>query len=87
MGIIRDFLIRRSQTLQQRQKDKTIPDQEQNLPETLTDELFWQIIRQYMDEIRQKPKLDKAEILANILAKYPEPIIQDFGRRFSELNR
>ncbi|GEM_PF-2653998 len=85
MSFLKDFLKRREENLRKQKQGK--PQSKTEEKPVLTDELFWDIVNTYLKQIKENPNMDKAEILSDILAQYPEEIILAFGKRFEELNK
>ncbi len=85
MSFLKDFLKRREENLRKQKQGET-PSEEEKQP-VLTDELFWDIVNTYLKTVQENPAVDKAEILSEILARYPEEIIVAFGKWFEELNK
>ena len=85
MSLLKEFLKRRAENLQK--KDMPASLSPANKQAVLPDELFWDIVKRYLNEINKHPDVDKTETLSNILADYDEEIILAFGKRFEELNK
>ncbi len=84
MSLLKEFLKRRAENLQKKDMPANPAAKE---PPVLPDELFWDIVKRYLNEINKHPDVDKTETLSNILADYDEEIILAFGKRFEELNK
>ncbi len=82
MSLLKEFLKRRAENLQLKEQ----PVRPNGTDSVLSDELFWDIVNRYLNEIKRNPEADKTEMLSNILAEYDEEIIVAFGKRFEELN-
>ena len=85
MSFLKDFLKRREENLRKQKQGK--PQSKAEEKPVLTDEMFWDIVNLYLKQIKANPYVDKAEVLSEILAQYPDEIIVAFGKRFEELNK
>lgn len=93
MSGLKKFLDRRNEGLAREQKKreatkKKISNKEDNFDEdpNLTDNEFWDITNQYISESKNSTK-NQVEILQNILEQYSPLKIEQFAKRYQDLNK
>lgn len=94
MSKLKKFLDRRAEGIAREQQKKNKATQKNNLTgdddleedPNLTDDEFWSISKQYISESKNSDK-DQVEILQSILEKYSPLKIEQFAKRYYDLNK
>ncbi len=94
MSGLKKFLDRRNEGLARERKEKMKVEQKDVSNEdvkieedpNLTDDEFWEITNQYISESKNSDR-NQVEILQSILEQYPPLKIEQFAKRYQDLNK
>ena len=94
MSGLKKFIDRRNEGLAREHEKKINAAQKNNMPDddsqeedpNLTDDEFWTISKQYISESKNSDR-GQVEILQSILEQYSSLKIEEFAKRYYDLNK